>query len=71
VSTAAFSGGAHPVFALQIYAQAMRRGDDEKARLRALMEGDTGREMAVIGRRAASAAIYRPAAHVQEAKTGH
>ncbi|HST33542.1 MAG TPA: site-specific integrase [Solirubrobacteraceae bacterium] len=42
-------GHTHPALALRVYRQSMRRGEDEKAQLRALIEGN---EMAVIGRRA-------------------
>jgi integrase len=42
-------GHTHPALALRVYRQSMRRGEDEKAQLRALIEGD---ELAVIGRRA-------------------
>ena len=45
-------GHTDPAFALRVYRQAMRRGDDEKAQLRALVEGD---QMAFIGIRAAGA----------------
>jgi len=38
--------------ALRVYRQAMRRGEDEKAQLRALIEGG---EVADIGRRASEA----------------
>ena len=43
-------GHTHPALALRVYRQSMRRGEDEKAQLRALIEGN---ELAVIGRRAA------------------
>ena len=43
-------GHTDPGLALRIYRQAMRRGEDEKAARRALVEGA---EMAHIGRRAA------------------
>jgi integrase len=55
-------GHANPGLALRVYRQSMRRGEDEKAQLRALIEG---REVADIGRRApetASDAIERKAA---------
>jgi integrase len=42
-------GHANPELALRVYRQAMRRGEDEKAQLRALVEGA---EVADIGRRA-------------------
>jgi integrase len=42
-------GHTNPGLALRVYRQAMRRGEDEKARLRALIEGG---EVADIGRRA-------------------
>jgi integrase len=42
-------GHANPALALRVYRQAMRRGEDEKAQLRALVEGA---EVAAIGRRA-------------------
>ncbi|HYM55491.1 MAG TPA: site-specific integrase [Solirubrobacteraceae bacterium] len=42
-------GHTDPALALRVYRQSMRRGEDEKAQLRALIEG---RELAVIGRRA-------------------
>ena len=45
-------GHTDPAFALRVYRRAMRRGDDEKARLRALLEGE---QMAFIGIRAAGA----------------
>ena len=41
-------GHTDPALALRVYRQTMRRGDDEKAQLRALVEGG---EMAVIGSR--------------------
>ncbi len=41
-------GHTHPALALRVYRQSMRRGEDEKAQLRALIEGN---ELAVIGRR--------------------
>ena len=34
-------GHTDPALALRVYRQAMRRGDDEKAALRALVEGGT------------------------------
>jgi integrase len=55
-------GHTNPALALRVYRQAMRRGEDEKAQLRALVEGS---QLAVIGRRAAetgSAAVERVAA---------
>jgi integrase len=42
-------GHTNPPLALRLYRQAMRRGEDEKAQLRALVEGS---QLAVIGRRA-------------------
>jgi integrase len=42
-------GHTNPGLALRVYRQSMRRGEDEKAQLRALIEG---REVADIGRRA-------------------
>jgi integrase len=42
-------GHTDPALALRVYRQTMRRGDDEKAQLRALVEGV---EVAEIGRRA-------------------
>jgi len=44
-------GHTDPALALRVYRQAMRRGDDEKAALIALVEGS---QLAEIGRRAAS-----------------
>jgi integrase len=41
-------GHTDPALALRVYRQTMRRGDDEKAQLRALVEGV---EVAEIGRR--------------------
>ena len=41
--------------ALRVYRQAMRRGDDEKAALRALVEGTTLAEAAEAGERDSSA----------------
>lgn len=41
-------GHTDPALALRIYRQSMRRGEDEKAQLRSLIEGA---EMADIGRR--------------------
>ena len=41
-------GHTDPALALRLYRQTMRRGDDEKAQLRALVEG---LEVAEIGRR--------------------
>ena len=38
-------GHTDPKLALAIYAKAMRRGDDEKARLRALVEGSDWGQM--------------------------
>ncbi len=55
-------GHTNPALALRVYRQAMRRGEDEKAQLRALVEGV---QLAVIGRRATetgSAATERIAA---------
>ncbi len=55
-------GHTNPALALRVYRQAMRRGEDEKAQLRALVEGS---QLAVIGRRATeagSAAVERVAA---------
>ncbi len=55
-------GHTNPGLALRVYRQSMRRGEDEKAQLRALIEG---REVADIGRRASetpSDAIERKAA---------
>ncbi len=55
-------GHTDPALALRVYRQSMRRGEDEKAQLRALIEGA---EVADIGRRAAearSAAVERKAA---------
>jgi len=55
-------GHTDPALALRVYRQSMRRGEDEKAQLRALIEGG---ELAVIGRRAAetrSEAMRRKAA---------
>jgi integrase len=55
-------GHTDPALALRVYRQAMRRGEDEKAQLRALVEGA---EVAVIGRRASetpSETIEREAA---------
>lgn len=43
-------GHTHPALALRVYRQSMRRGEDEKQQLRALIEGN---QLAVIGRRAA------------------
>jgi integrase len=43
-------GHTNPALALRVYRQAMRRGEDEKTQLRALVEGS---QLAVIGRRAA------------------
>ncbi len=43
-------GHTNPGLALRVYRQSMRRGEDEKAQLLALIEG--GEEVAVIGRRA-------------------
>ncbi len=43
-------GHTDPALALRVYRQSMRRGEDEKQQLRALIEGG---ELAVIGRRAA------------------
>jgi integrase len=37
-------GHTHPALALRVYRQAMRRGEDEKAQLGALVEGSTGQE---------------------------
>jgi integrase len=50
-------GHASPTLALAVYRQTMRRGDDEKARLRALVEGGevAGADMAVDGIRALEA----------------
>ena len=50
-------GHTDPGLALRVYRQAMRRGEDEKAQLRALVEGgaDVPVELAVIGRRAPEA----------------
>jgi integrase len=45
-------GHTDPALALRVYRQSMRRGEHEKAQLRALIEGN---ELAVIGRRAAEA----------------
>lgn len=45
-------GHTHPGLALRIYAQAMRRDEDEKTKLRALVDGA---ELAVIGRRGSEA----------------
>ncbi len=42
-------GDTHPALALRVYRQSMRRSEDEKTQLRALIEGN---ELAVIGRRA-------------------
>ncbi len=42
-------GHTDPALALRVYRQSMRRGEDEKQQLRALIEGS---ELAVIGRRA-------------------
>jgi hypothetical protein len=50
------TGHADPALALKVYRQSMRRGEDEKAQLRALIQGT---ELAVIGRRAAEAASER------------
>ncbi len=55
-------GHTHPALALRVYRQSMRRGEDEKAQLRALIEGS---ELADIVRRTAetpSAATERYAA---------
>jgi integrase len=55
-------GHTDPALALRVYRQSMRRGEDEKAQLRALIEGA---EVADIGRRAAearSATVERDAA---------
>ncbi len=46
-------GHTDPGLALRVYRQTMRRGDDEKQQLRALVEG---RELAVIGIRGDEAA---------------
>lgn len=54
-------GHTDPGLALRVYRQTMRRGDDEKQQLRALVEG---RELAVIGIRSDS-----PAESALEAKT--
>jgi integrase len=43
-------GHTNPALALKVYRQSMRRGEDEKAQLRALVEGS---QLAAIGRRAA------------------
>jgi integrase len=48
-------GHTNPALALRVYRQAMRRGDDEKAQLRALVEGS---QLAVID----SAAMQQAAA---------
>ncbi|MBA3808938.1 MAG: site-specific integrase [Solirubrobacterales bacterium] len=45
-------GHTHPALALRVYRQSMRRGEDEKAQLRTLIEGN---ELATIGRPAADA----------------
>jgi integrase len=37
-------GHTDPALALRVYRQAMRRGEDEKAQMRALVEGDEGAE---------------------------
>jgi integrase len=50
-------GHTDPALALRVYRQAMRRGDDEKAQLRALIEGS---QLAVIGRRADSVHMAEP-----------
>jgi integrase len=50
-------GHTNPGLALRVYRQAMRRGEDEKAQLRALIEGA---EVADIGRRAGQAASETP-----------
>jgi integrase len=62
-------GHTDPALSLRVYRQAMRRGEDEKARLRALVEGgevaDAARISVVIGSRAAEAieaAVERDAA---------
>jgi integrase len=55
-------GHTDPALALRVYRQSMRRGEDEKAQLRTLIEGA---EVADIGRRAAetrSDAVGRKAA---------
>ena len=39
-------GHTTPAFTLEVYAQAMARGDDERERLRHLMSGGFGTEMA-------------------------
>jgi integrase len=55
-------GHTDPALALRVYRQAMRRGEDEKARLRALVDGG---ELAVIGSRsieASETAVERDAA---------
>jgi integrase len=55
-------GHTNPALALRVYRQAMRRGEDERTQLRALVEGS---QLGVIGRRAAEtgpAAVERVAA---------
>jgi integrase len=47
-------GHTDPALALRVYRQSMRRGEDEKTRLRALIEGS---QLAVIGSRASETTI--------------
>lgn len=50
-------GHTHPALALRVYRQAMRRGEDEKAQLRALVEGT---EVVECGRVALETASEMP-----------
>ena len=50
-------GHTDPGLALRVYRQTVRRGEDEKARLRALIDGA---EMAEIGRRAVETTSHTP-----------
>jgi integrase len=46
-------GHADPAFTLRVYAHAMRRSDEERARLKALVEGHDWAQNGRIGFRAA------------------
>jgi len=45
-------GHTHPALALRVYAQAMRRSEDERAQLAALMEGTVGDPVDAASRQA-------------------
>ena len=55
-------GHTHPALALHVYAQAMRRGEDERTALRALVEGDQLAFLGIRGAEANEAANEREAA---------